>query len=252
MPEKPLSQKLWERMGGRNPGGFDASVYPRIVAPPEGLVPFVPETVIEAEPTAVRDADGLLGRLMELQSLSLSPELAERVSAAASNLAEAIAAAEVIEAEVETESRKELQKRYSIIRKEGRRLHKKVAELKQSLDLANGAGANAIAQRDNEIRALNEAKALERRGQHVPQWPTDEELASWAGQKTRVQNKIVQANENLRVCQEHAREISAEFEKASAYYETIKQEEIRVRHALDGKPYFDQELGLADRPGVTG
>src|SRR6202034_1207211 len=75
---------------------------PKIVAPEAGLVPYTPETVTEAEPTAFRDADGLLGRLMRWQAESLAPELADKVSQAASSLAEAIAAAEAIEAEVET------------------------------------------------------------------------------------------------------------------------------------------------------
>jgi hypothetical protein len=233
--------------------GPGAVEFPKIVAP-YPLVAAAPENSEGAVPMMPPGPSDLLSELLRLKARSLRPKLADKVSKAASDLAEAMAEGEALVQEFADADRKDMEASYKHIRARGRVLTKRADELKQKLHIANAATINAIAQRESAVGMLREMDAHERRGQHVenPQFASDEQIADWEGQKTAVRKRISAWNEATVARQAEERQITDEFKHASRELEDVKLAEVRARHALDGGEFFDPEFGLADRPGVTG
>jgi chromosome segregation ATPase len=145
-----------------------------------------------------------------------------------------------------------LKSRHKELRAQGRELLERLQKAEGLYKGAQAILATVLSRQDAEVSKLREMKALEAKGKHLRPWPNDQEIAGWQGLLKAQEKKIIAANEQSVVATHGAQVAEAELTMAQLEYNELIFEEVRVRHLLDGKPYFDPELGLADRPAFSG
>jgi len=219
---------------------MEVPVYPQIVGD------TAPRTV-ETAPTAPTPQNvDVLSRLLQLrQGPTLTAEQRERLETMIEELTISQNEAWALAAEIEQGNRGFLEERHGEIRSKGRKLHALVERLAQELNKAKQGVVATIAARDSAFAAARAMKESEARGEHVPRWATDQELADWRKQVVEAEQAIKEANELVVFATRNEAEALQKFETAQKEYQELGAEEVRVRHLLDGKQYFDPELGLS-------
>ncbi|MGD0957454.1 MAG: hypothetical protein ABR953_11595 [Candidatus Acidiferrales bacterium] len=111
------------------------------------------------------------------------------------------------------------------------------------LNLQNAVAAQEFAQ--GELGGLH---LMETRGQHVPRWASQKELAAWALRLEKAKEKLRAGFAASAEALQERNAAAAACEPELAEMSRLAAEELRLRHAISGQPYIDAEYGLSSVP----
>jgi chromosome segregation ATPase len=242
---KPLTQQLQERLGG-----FGSVA--ELGAPlPETLIrmSLTPQSVASSGivPTAETEtALSLLGRLIRLEPQTEA--LVERKRWLIERLTPLLTEVDEFINCVEENRKQSLTDELVRIRRECRQQSNFCDQLRGDLAAAELRLQNVAGKQEEASQILQGLKLMEQRGGHVPKWPTQNELAAWQRRVREAQARVTAANQEAVTALNERNDAMRRVEPATRELERLGNEEIRLKHQLDGGEFYDAELGLSNRP----
>jgi hypothetical protein len=233
---RPLSTQMHER-------SFGVSA-PNVSFESMQTLPAAPSDATEPEPLDLQTV--VLRRLMALKPES--EELRGERQQIISQLIPLLAQADQLMINVGEERSTNLKTRADQLRKQCRTQQKECTRLRAILDAKEIALRNAIESHNEERDRLSSLRDMERRREHVPQWPSDQELAAWQARVELVVQKLSAANQCMAEALNEREAARNAVEPAQQKMQELATEELRVRSQLTGASYVDLEYGISTVP----
>jgi hypothetical protein len=184
------------------------------------------------------------------QLIALKPdtkELADRKQWLIDELTPLLAEVDAFTTTVEEKRRKSLKDALVKIRAQCRKAQKFYDLQVENLKTAELNLQNAAAAQEGALKFLQELKAVEQSGQHVPRWATEKEIAVWDVRVEEAKERVRQMNKEAAAAFSERNQMNLKIDPARRELEKLANEEIRWRHELDGREFYDTEFGLSNR-----
>ena len=178
----------------------------------------------------------IVGKLLSLP-ITDAKEKRER-DKLVSRLVPLLKQADAFAARIAQARRSETQKAWDEIRPLCRK-QLQLVTLRQDALNAEGRVQSGIENRQHDFTNLQAAQMAK-----LPAYPTDAEIASREVNIERARGILADAEKELSYAVGDRYKVKAQLEEAEKKMAELGSQELRLRHALDGRKYFDAETGL--------
>jgi hypothetical protein len=191
-------------------------------------------------------SSSVVTRLLHLSPVS--PALQTRRTKLVEELFPLLVEAQELEHELIECRQKTLEEQLVKIRAQCRRQLGVVKFVTQSLHDAELVLMNAAAKQEEQQQSLQNMAALKTRGQHVPKWPTQDEIEAFESLYAEQQERVAKANEVCASALAARNEAMYKIGPAQKEMERLAFEEARLKAEVTKQPFVDLELGLDTVP----
>ncbi len=103
------------------------------------------------------------------------------------------------------------------------------------------------ARQEEALTVVRNMKNEEAQGRAFSRWASPAEIAKWHASVEAAQEQVTRMNREAVAALNERNEMASLVDPAQRQLEVLANEEIRLRHELDGKEFFDNETGLSSK-----